>query len=299
MYDLYLGNWLMPVTPSNVTMGIKNQNRTLVQINDGEINLLKRPGLTDISFTLLLPNVLYPFAKYKGNFKKADHYLAYLNQLKEGKQPFQFILSRFMGLGGKIKLFDTNIKVSLEEYNIKESADNGFDVEVDIKLKQYKDFSTKTVTLVTPLPTAPMVMYTVRPIPPRPTPPAKQPSQPAKPGGAGKVCNRGGLNEAQVKTLQGYFGQSKTGCFDNALMNACKNKWGSAVGSMTATKAWSCYQGVLRTEAEKKRLENEKKRQANEKKRKPAPVVRKTNVIVATSANKINPTNKKMVMMMA
>lgn len=257
MYDLYLGNWLMPVTPSDVTMSVKNQNRTLVQINDGEINLLKRPGLTDISFTLLLPNVLYPFAKYKSSFIKADHYLTYLNQLKEGKQPFQFILSRFMGLGGKIKLFDTNIKVSLEEYSIKESADNGFDVEVDIRLKQYQDYSTKTVTLTTPLPTAPMVMYTVRPIPPRPTAPAKQPSEPAKPGGSGKECNRGGLNEAQVKTLQGFFGQSKTGCFDNALMNACKSKWGSAVGSMTASKAWTCYQGVQRTEYEKNKAKNE------------------------------------------
>lgn len=261
MYDLYLGNWLMPVTPSGVTMGIKNQNRTLVQINDGEINLLKRPGLTDISFTLLLPNVLYPFAKYKSDFIKADHYLTYLNQLKEGKQPFQFILSRFMGLGGKIKLFDTNIKVSLEEYSIKESADNGFDVEVDIRLKQYQDYSTKIVTLTTPLPTAPMVMYTVRPIPPRPTAPAKQPSEPAKPaaGGntGGKVCNPGGLNEAQVKTLQGFFGQSKTGCFDNALMNACKSKWGSAVGSMTPAKAWTCYQGVQRTEYEKNKAKNE------------------------------------------
>ena len=64
-YDLFFGNWLMPVTPSKVTMTVNNQNRTLVQINDGEINLLKRPGLTDISFTLLLPNVSYPFAKYK------------------------------------------------------------------------------------------------------------------------------------------------------------------------------------------------------------------------------------------
>ena len=288
-YDLFFGNWLMPVTPSKVTMTVNNQNRTLVQMNDGEINLLKRPGLTDISFTLLLPNVSYPFAKYKSGFRKADYFLAYLNQLKEGKKTFQFILTRIMGTTGKIKLFDTNIKVSLEEYSIKESANNGFDVEVDIRLKQFKNYSTKRVTLVTPLPTAPMVMYKPRPTPSRPIPAAKQPSAPAKSSGGGKVCNRGGLNEAQVKTLQGYFGQSKTGCFNNALMNACKGKWGSAVGNMTQTKAWSCYQGVQRTEYEKNKLAAEKARKARS-------VVRKPSKAVVVDS-KVRTTSKKIVMM--
>lgn len=292
-YDLYLGNWLMPVTPSSVTMAITNQNRTVVQINDGEINLLKRPGLTDISFTLLLPNVLYPFAKYTGGFRKADHYLNYLKQLKEGKKPFQFIMARHMGLGNQIKLFDTNLKVSLEDYHIKESADNGFDVEVSIVLKQYKDYSTKVVTLVTPLPTAPMVMYQVRPLPPRPVSPSKAPSEPAKSsGGGGRQCNPGGLNSAQVKALQKYFGQSQTGCFDSKLMNACKSKWGSAVGTMTPSKAWSCYQGVKRTEYEKNKMANEINRTA-----KKAPNVEKRKVTAPKVDTKVRPTNTKFVMM--
>lgn len=250
-YDLYLGNCLMPVTPSKVSIGITNQNKTLVNINDGEINLLKRPGLTEISFSLLLPNVEYPFAKYKSGFQKADYFLNYLNQLKENKKPFQFILTRYMGMGGKIKLFDTNIKVSLENYTVVESADNSFDVQVDVKLKQYKDYATKVVTLITPLPTAPMVMYEQRPIGSRNVSPSKQPFQPAKPGSGGKQCNPSGLNTAQVKTLQAFFRQKQTGCFDNALMNACKNKWGSAVGAMTAAKAWNCYRSEVRTNYEK------------------------------------------------
>ncbi len=46
-------------------------------------------------------------------------------------------------MGGKV-LFNTNIKVSLEEYAISEDADNGSDVKVAIKLKQYRDYSTKS-----------------------------------------------------------------------------------------------------------------------------------------------------------
>ncbi len=45
-------------------------------------------------------------------------------------------------------LFDTNLNVSLEEYQIDEDAKAlGFDVKVTIKLKQYRPFGTKTVTV--------------------------------------------------------------------------------------------------------------------------------------------------------
>ena len=42
------------------------------------------------------------------------------------------------------------MKVSLEEYNIVEDAENGSDVKVIIKLKQYRDYSTKKLVLAPP-----------------------------------------------------------------------------------------------------------------------------------------------------
>ncbi len=42
-------------------------------------------------------------------------------------------------------LFDTNIKVSVEDYSIVENASNGLDLSVDVELKQYRDYSTKTI----------------------------------------------------------------------------------------------------------------------------------------------------------
>ena len=42
-------------------------------------------------------------------------------------------------------LFNTDITCSLEDYTVKEDAkDNGMDVVVTIKLKQYREYSTKT-----------------------------------------------------------------------------------------------------------------------------------------------------------
>ena len=145
MYDFYLDGLLLPVPPEQLKISIANQNSTYVLIDQGEINLLKRAGLTEIEFECLLPQVRYPFAVYAGGFKPAAYYLEHLEQLKVSRQPFQFIVSRAMP-NGRV-LFSNNIKVSLEDYTITENAKNGFDVQVKIRLKQYRDFGTKTMTV--------------------------------------------------------------------------------------------------------------------------------------------------------
>lgn len=161
MYDLYLGKLLLPVTPQKISTRISNQNRTLTLISEGEINILKSAGLTEISFTALIPQVKYPFARYEsGEFEPASEYLEYLERLKTGKAPFQFILSRWLPNGSQ--LFDTNLTVSLEDYSISEDAKNGFDLEVDIRLKQYREYGAKLIDIGSEIPTAPVAVQETR-----------------------------------------------------------------------------------------------------------------------------------------
>ena len=145
MYYFYLDKLLLPIAPEKLQLKIGNNNKTLTLINEGEINILKKAKLTEIDFDVLLPNVKYPFATYNNSFQNASYFLENIEKLKTSEKPFQFIVSRKMP-NGKI-LFDTNIKVSLEDYTISEEAEEGFDVKVTIKLKQYKDYSTKTVQI--------------------------------------------------------------------------------------------------------------------------------------------------------
>lgn len=146
MYHFYIDKILCPVAPSKLQLKIKNQNKTATLVNEGEINILKQPGLTTISFDLLLPNVKYPFAIYKSGFENAKFYLDALEKLKVEKKPFQFIVTRSFP-SGKV-LFDTNMKVSLEDYDIKEDNKQGFDVVVSVELKQYRDYGTKVCDIV-------------------------------------------------------------------------------------------------------------------------------------------------------
>jgi hypothetical protein len=142
-YDVYLKKCLLPVTPEKIVTKISSNNKVLNLINDGEINVLKKPGLTEIEFECLIPQVKYPFASYKSGFKKAKYFLDYFEKLKKNRKPFQFIVCRKLPNGKKLQ--NTNIKVSLEDYTITEDAKDGFDFRVKIKLKQWREYGTKKV----------------------------------------------------------------------------------------------------------------------------------------------------------
>ena len=131
----------MPITPAKLDVKIKGTNKTLVLLNEGEINFLRTPGLTEITLPLTFPML---------SGSRPDYYLGILEKLKTSRSATQFIMTR-TAPNGKL-LFDTNIKVSVEDYTLSENAKNGLDVEANINLKQYRDYSTKTVTVKTTAP---------------------------------------------------------------------------------------------------------------------------------------------------
>lgn len=146
MYNFFIDGLQLPVAPSQMKTRINNKNETVTLMNDGEVNVLKKPGLTDIEFEVLLPNVKYPFAVYPDGFKPATHYLEMLEQLKVNQESFQFIVNRMIPNGSL--LFDTNMMVSLEDYEIVEDAEeNGFDIVVVVNLKQYRAYGNKKINI--------------------------------------------------------------------------------------------------------------------------------------------------------
>ena len=138
-YKCYLFGELMPQTPAKLSVKISGKNTTVTLLNEGEINFLKYPGLTEITLPLVFPMLTAS--------KRPDYYLTLLERAKTQRTTTQFIMTRTTPAGQL--LFDTNIKVSVEDYTIEESATNGLDVSVEVKLKQYRDYSTKTVVIKT------------------------------------------------------------------------------------------------------------------------------------------------------
>lgn len=147
MYIFYLGSLIFPVAPESVDIKTNNQNKTLTLINEGEINLLKSRGLQEISFEVLIPHQKYSFSKYLGGVLPIQHYTEALAAMKATKKPVQFIILR--NLKSISGIYNTNIKVSVEDYNLIDSADKyGEDIGISIKLKEYKDKSNILMSIV-------------------------------------------------------------------------------------------------------------------------------------------------------
>ena len=145
MYQFYMDDMLLPVTPGAMTLKVANQNKTVTLINEGEINILKLPGLSKISFNALLPNKEYPFAQYESGFQNAHYYMDKLELLKTKCLPFQFQVIRTDDRG-EMLMDSLDMQVSLEEYELEENAEEyEFDVMAKIELKQYKTYGTKTI----------------------------------------------------------------------------------------------------------------------------------------------------------
>ena len=137
MYDIYIDRMLIPINPERITISTKNKNETVSLINSSEMNILKTDGLRDISLKIVLPAYRYPYINTMQGFNKPWHYLDKLARLKENRKPFQFIIARKYPNGKQY--FNTNIKVSLEEYSHEDDVSEGMDIVVNIKLKEYRN----------------------------------------------------------------------------------------------------------------------------------------------------------------
>ena len=106
-----------------------------------------------MSFDIELPSYKRPYTMYKNEFQPAKYYLEEIEKLKTEKKPFQFIVSRKTP-DNKV-LFDTNMKVTLEEYRDYSTK------TMQITIKQYKPVAVETSS-ARPANTAPTTRtYTV------------------------------------------------------------------------------------------------------------------------------------------
>ncbi len=150
MYGMYIGGVLFPVTPGKMTIKVKSQNKTITLINEGEVNLVKTPGLSEISIPeLLLPSIQkYPFAIYEWDkFKSAKYYLGKLEAWKKDKKPVAFKLSRTTPDNRNL-LWDTDFDVTIEDYEILEDVEKyGSDICISLTMKEYRTWGSKKLVI--------------------------------------------------------------------------------------------------------------------------------------------------------
>ncbi|MBE5981538.1 MAG: LysM peptidoglycan-binding domain-containing protein [Paenibacillaceae bacterium] len=156
-YEVYIDDMLLPLPPEKIPIKYGGQNKTVTLINGEEINMIRPPGLAEISIDIVIPQMDYPCAIWDGSIDNAEDFLERLKELKEGGRSFEFIVIR--DGPGSDSFFDTNMDVTLEDYKVSDDVKEGLDLVVSLSMKEYINYGTKIMNFVIvdeqPVPTAP------------------------------------------------------------------------------------------------------------------------------------------------
>ena len=134
---------LLPLPPEKIPVKYGGQNKAVTLINGEEVNLLKAPGLAEITIDVVIPQMDYPCAVWDGSVEDGEHFLEQLEKRRKEKKPFEFIVIR-QDMAGR-SLFDTSLDVTLEEYKVSDDVAEGLDLLVSLTMKEYKSYGTKIV----------------------------------------------------------------------------------------------------------------------------------------------------------
>ena len=102
---------------------------------------MKSPSLIEVEFEARFPMRKYPYSREVDSFQT---YHDKFKALKEKRKSFRFIVVRHGLTNGNG--WETNLLVALEDYTLKESADEGDDVLVTFNLKQFKEYGVMIIT---------------------------------------------------------------------------------------------------------------------------------------------------------
>lgn len=149
-YQVLLGGMLFPVAPQKIEVKIPSGNETIELIDGSQMNILKIPELSDISFSVELPGMAgRSYAVYENGFQPPGYYLKRLQQMVLAREAVQLRIVRALPNG--TSLHNDKLDVSIEDYAITDDTKEGFDTTLKLSLKKHTQRSTYTASLTAAL----------------------------------------------------------------------------------------------------------------------------------------------------
>ena len=134
--DIYFdggGRILIPVNPPNLKIKLPNDNTVTSVLSIGMVNILRTPGLKNLSFESFFPA---PSSYFAQGADSIQSYVDYFEEAMDEARPIQFAVS---GLGHPISML-----VSVEGFDTEYDAGDD-DCHYSLSLKLYRPHSAKVV----------------------------------------------------------------------------------------------------------------------------------------------------------
>ncbi|MBQ3200239.1 MAG: hypothetical protein IJB67_07750 [Firmicutes bacterium] len=142
MYHFFIGDMELPLAPEKYALRLPKKSEVLTLADGSEMSLPRPCGLREISFEVLLPYFAdAPLVRDGVQVRKPIYYMNRLAEWAQSAEPRRLIIYRTLPSGEEI--FNTNMLVTLDGYQVLEMADLGFDVRVAINLREYGQRVTK------------------------------------------------------------------------------------------------------------------------------------------------------------
>ena len=139
-YEVYIDDMLLPIPPQKIPIKYPGNNETVTLISGEEANIIRPPGLAEISIDIVIPQMRYPCAMWDGSISDAEDFITRLQELKESGDSFEFIVIR--------DTFDTNLDVMLEDFKVSDDVKEGRDLAVSITMKEYRYYGTRIMNFL-------------------------------------------------------------------------------------------------------------------------------------------------------
>ena len=142
MYLFYLGGLLLPVAPEKVVWKTEGQNRQFQMVNMEQYAKINPMQLTKIQFQAIFPGIRTPFYGQGGAVEEPFFLLEQLKAMATAQKAVLFQVVRDK-LPYERSRQVTQMMVTVEQFTVTEEASSGYDLVVDIVLREYQEAKTK------------------------------------------------------------------------------------------------------------------------------------------------------------
>lgn len=136
----------MPVNPNEFSITHPSTNTKYNVLGIGEIIIPREPGLRIITWESWFPGSDdSPYVLTAGNFRDPEFLVDMFNGYKESQETTRLIVNRYDDQG---ITFDTNIQVTVEDFEIIEKGGEPSDIYYNVTLSEYRPYNAQVVAIV-------------------------------------------------------------------------------------------------------------------------------------------------------